>query len=172
MATLFLWIGLIVIRPFIWREWVIAFIGFALPWIYLMFYYLWNDKLDALEYDAVYYTIITPQKSFNALSLSPSEFAQMGILLASALLASGRFLRDLRIGTVRTRSNLFLMMYFFIFAFVSIFLAPSYSIPYLSFLSIPFTVFFSSFLLFVKRQWLAEILFLLLILSVFANQIL
>ena len=164
------WIGLILLRPFVWREWVISFFGFALPWIFLIFYYFWNNKLDALEYEALYYTLVTPQKSFNVIIFSYAEYAQIGILLLALLFSSGRFFSDLGKGTVRTRSNLFLMMYFFLLAFISVFIAPAYSISYLSFLSIPFTIFFSSFLLFVKKQWIAELLFLLLIISVFLNQ--
>lgn len=167
---LLLWIGLIIIRPFVWREWVISLIGFILPWIFLVFYYFWNDKIHDLQYDALYYTLVTPQKAFDTLTFSYPAMAQISILLVAAFFASGRLMRDLSTGTVHTRGNLFLMIYFFILAFISVFLAPSYSIAYLSFLSIPFTVFFSSYLLFLKKQWLAELLFLLLIISVFLNQ--
>jgi hypothetical protein len=169
---LLLWIGLIIIRPFIWREWVISLLGLMLPLAYLMFYYFWNSKLDALEYDALYYTLIAPSKSFNALSFSSAEYMQMAVLLFAAIFSVGRFMRDLSKGTVRTRSNLLLILYFFIFSFASIFIAPEYSIPYLSFLSIPFAIFFSAYLLFAKREWIAEVLFLLLIISVFINQFL
>ena len=168
---LLLWIGLLILRPFVWREWIISLIGFALPWVFLVFYYFWNDNLESLQYDSLYYTLITPQKSFSSISFSYMAYAQVGVLLVASFFSFGRLMHDIRAGTVRTRSNLFLMIYFFLLAFVSIFLAPAYSIPYLSFLSAPFTVFFSSYLLFVKKTWLAEILFLLLIISVFLNQI-
>jgi len=167
---LLLWVGLIIIRPFIWREWVISFIGLILPWIYLVFYYFWNDKLDVLEYDALYYTLIAPRKYFNALVFSLAEYLQMGVLLFCLLLSAGRFLHDLGKSTVRSRSHLLLMLNFFILAFVSIFFSPEYSIAYLSFLSIPFSIFFTSFLLFAKKEWLTEILFLLLVISIFVNQ--
>lgn len=167
---LLIWAGLIIIRPFVWREWIISFIGFTLPWVFLMFYYFWNDKMNDLQYDAIYYTLVTPKKSVNSFHFSYQSIIQITILLLAAFFASGRLLRDLSTGTVRTRGNLILMIYFFILAFTSVFLAPSYSIAYLSFLSIPFTVFFSSYLLFVKKQWLSELLFLLLIISVFLNQ--
>ncbi|MEK6614639.1 MAG: DUF6427 family protein [Bacteroidota bacterium] len=165
-----LWIGLLIIRPFIWREWVISFIGSMLPWSYLLFYYFWNDKFDALQYDALYYTIIAPSKSFNALTFSYAEELQIGLLLLCVFFASKRFLRDLSKSTVQSRNNLLLMLYFFIFSFASIFIAPEYSIPYLSFLSIPFSIFFSSFLLFARKGWIAETLFILLIISIFVNQ--
>jgi len=165
-----LWIGLLIIRPFIWREWVISFIGLVLPWIFLVFYYFWNNKIDALEYDALYYTIITPRKSFNLLVFSYSEYLQITLLVVAAFFSSGRFLIDLNKSTVQSRSNLLLLLYFFILSFVSIFIAPSYSISYLSFLAIPFSVFFSNYLLNTKKEWIAEVLFLLLIISVFINQ--
>lgn len=167
---LLLWIGLIIIRPFIWREWVISLIGLILPWIFLIMYYFWNSKLNVLRYDAIYYTLMTTQKSFDALVFSFSEYLQIALLLVAAFFSSGRFLNDLNKSTVQSRSNLLLLLYFFIFAFISIFIAPSYSISYLSFLSIPFSVFFSNFLLFAKKEWIAEILFLLLIISVFTIQ--
>ena len=167
---LLLWIGLVIIRPFIWREWVISFIGLLLPWIFLVFYYYWENKLDTLQYDAIYYTVIAPKKSFNQLVFSFSEYFQIAFLLVAAFFSAGRFLFDLNKSTVQSRSNLLLLLYFFILAFVSVFIAPSYAISYLSFLAIPFSVFFSNYLLNAKKEWIAEILFLLLIISVFAMQ--
>jgi hypothetical protein len=149
---------------------VISFIGILLPWVFLVFYYFWNDKLDSLQYDAIYYTLITPRKSFNSLAFSFSEYLQIVLLFIAAFFSTGRFLTDLNKSTVQSRSNLLLLLYFFILAFISIFIAPSYAISYLSFLAIPFSVFFSNFLLFAKKEWIAEILFLLLIISVFINQ--
>jgi hypothetical protein len=167
---LILWIGLLIIRPFVWREWIISLIGMILPWLFLIFYYFWKDNLDALEYDAIYYTLITPQKSLNEISFSFPEIFQMGILLICLLFASGRYITDIGKSTIQSRNNLLLLANFFLFAVISVFIAPGYSIPFLSFLSIPFSIFFSSYLLFTKRIWLAEVLFLLLIISVFINQ--
>lgn len=167
---LLLWAGLIVIRPFIWREWIISFIGLLLPWIYLLFYYFWNDDVGTLEYDALYYTLIAPQKSFDALKFSFSEYFQITVLLIALILASGKVIIELNMSTVRSKGNLLLLIYFFALAFLSIFIAPSYSIAYLSFFSIPFSIFLSSYLLFAKREWVAETIFILLIISIFINQ--
>lgn len=169
---LILWIGFIIIRPFIWREWIISFTGLIVPWVFLMFYYFWKDKFDSLRYDAIFYTIITPNKSFISLSFSFPEYLQIGLLLLISFFSSGRLFRELSKGTVRTRNNLLLIFYFFLLGFVSIFIAPSYSIVYFSFLVIPFTIFFSNYFLFTKKEWIAEVFFLLLIVSVFVNQFL
>lgn len=169
---LLLWIGFILIRPFIWREWVISAIGLILPWIYLLFIYFWNGKLGMLEYDAIYYTIITPRKFIDVFSFAIAEYFQIVVLLIASVFASGKLLSSYGKGTVRARNNLLLLVWFFVLAFASVFLAPEYSIPHLSFLSIPFAIFLSSYLLFAKRTWLAETILLFLIASVFANQLL
>lgn len=167
---LLLWMGLIIIRPFIWREWIISFLGLIVPWLYLTFAYFWREKLDMLQYDALYYTLVAPGKSLSSINLSLSNYLQMAVLLVSAFFATGRYMRDFSKSTVRSRSNLLLILYFFVFAIISIVFAPEYSIAYLSFLSIPFSIVFSSYLLFAKKEWIAETLFLLLIISAFVNQ--
>jgi hypothetical protein len=167
---LLLWIGLIIIRPFIWREWLISFIGLILPWLYLVFYYFWNDKLDMLEYEVIYYTFITSQKSFNLFMFSYPEYFQIAILLVAVFFSVRKLIDDIGKSTVQTRNNLTLLLYFFFIGFVSIFLAPSYSIACLSFLAIPVSALFSNYLLFTKKEYLAEILLMLLLISVFINQ--
>ena len=136
----------------------------------MTFTYFWIGKLDVFKYDILYLTIASTSKSLSTINFSISEVFQVLILLAALFFSAGRFLQDFNKGAVRLRSNLLLLLYFFILSFISITLAPQYSIAYLSFLSIPFSIFFSSYLLFAKKEWLAEVLFLLLIISVFINQ--
>ena len=38
-------IGLLVLRPFHWREWVVAFIGFVLPYFFISVYFFWIGGL-------------------------------------------------------------------------------------------------------------------------------
>jgi Family of unknown function (DUF6427) len=164
-----IWIGLLIIRPFIWREWVLSFTGILIPWIYLAFFYFWVDKPDAIG-NMLYTTVTSTNKSLLTISFSVSEGAQIMVLLIALFFSAGRFLHDFNTGSVRLRNNLLLLFYFFILSFISIVLAPHYSISYLSFLAIPFSLFFSAYLLFTKKEWQAEVLFLLLIISIFINQ--
>ena len=166
-----LWIGLIIIRPFIWREWIISIMGFATPWIFVAFYYFWTNSLGELQTDIISNTFFLQEKSSKSISLSLNNYLQLGILILIAGFAIGRFLIDLGKSTVRIRNNNFLLVYFSILSVITIFIAPAYTILFLSFLSIPFSIFISGYFLLAKKQWIAEILFLLLIISVFINQI-
>ena len=38
-------IALLVFRPFHWREWIVAFIGFVLPYLFISVYLFWMDGL-------------------------------------------------------------------------------------------------------------------------------
>jgi len=51
-------ISLIVLRPFIWREWLIAILGFMFPYIYVIIFYFWNDSLDFFWNDRVVYFLL------------------------------------------------------------------------------------------------------------------
>lgn len=39
-----IWIGLLILRPFIWREWIFTLIGLLIPYAILFFYYYIMDK--------------------------------------------------------------------------------------------------------------------------------
>lgn len=42
------WISLVTYRITSWREWIIAFIGFLIPFIYLISWYFWNDEFKII----------------------------------------------------------------------------------------------------------------------------
>lgn len=45
---LFILYVLIIYRIVTWREWVVPFIGFIIPYLYLWVYYLWTEELPAM----------------------------------------------------------------------------------------------------------------------------
>ncbi|MCS6955546.1 MAG: DUF6427 family protein [Candidatus Calescibacterium sp.] len=172
-TTLFLialGIGLILLRPFIWREWVIALIGFILPWLFLLFVYFWNEQTDILEYEILYYTRVVPQKSFSFLAFSVAEYFQIGILVILFIGSMNKVYNIIPIASIQLRTNVWLLLYVFLIAGGSILFAPQYSIFYMSSCAIPASIFFSIYLFNIHKQLIAEILFYLLIISVLFNQ--
>lgn len=49
MFFLLIWVGLMIFRPFNWREWMIGLLGFLTVAFFLAFYYYWNDSLANAE---------------------------------------------------------------------------------------------------------------------------
>jgi CDP-diglyceride synthetase len=91
------------------------------------------------------------------------------ILLASLL----RFSQDLNtFAKVRTRKFLAIIVWFFLFAGLSYLVSVKRTMISLSFLAIPLSVILSNYFLSLKNQFLAELIFLLLLAAVIYNQVL
>jgi hypothetical protein len=43
---LFIWLVILLYRILNWRQWAITFLGFLLPYLYLVVYYFWTDQLS------------------------------------------------------------------------------------------------------------------------------
>jgi hypothetical protein len=63
---LFILYVLIIYRIVTWREWVVPFIGFIIPFLYLWTYYLWTDELNVVYvefgrfFSHIFNTVIIP----------------------------------------------------------------------------------------------------------------
>lgn len=173
-AALFLlivWAALIILRPFIWREWVISILGFLVPWILLLFYFYWHG-LSLQVPDPLLPLTWIKLLTFNPASFfqTPGEIAIAVVLFLTSILSFGRFLSDLNSGTVRTRSNLLVILNFFIISLIAGLFSAESQLNTISFIAIPAAVYFSGYFLFARKKALPEALLLLLIISIFINQ--
>lgn len=158
--------ALVLFRPFHWREWVIAFLGLLLPYIFITVYYFWNDSTEYLFYDKMFFPML-----FKNAGLHPSNSFYVLISLCSLIIlfAFGSLFNSISSGAQRTKKALVLMIWLFIFSGLSLFLAPQISAKYFSLLAIPAAVICSNYYLRLKRGFLGEILFILLLIALFTN---
>lgn len=168
MFLILLWLGLIIIRPFVWREWIIAHLGFLMPWIWYLAYLYWIDSLNTTSIAMMLPE--TPGLRMVGAAFAWTEMFQVAVLILCTLYSSGKLFYDLRIGTIKTKNNLTLLLYLALISLLTLFAAPSLKITYLSFLAIPFSIFFSSALLKSRKTWVGDLLVYMLIISIFFNQ--
>lgn len=148
--------GYVVLRPFIWREWVITLIGFVLPWLVTVeLYYVFNNTLNIFSgfFSAEYFHYGKPQ---NAVLI----YIFAGLLLLPALL---HFAGSLSSGKVRTNKFLLLFLCFFVFALVSGFVFPVGSYAHFTLAAMPLALIFSNYFLSFKKEWIAEAFFAILL---------
>ena len=159
-------IGLILFRPFNWREWVISFIGVIVPYIFAVTYYFWNDTLDYLFYDKMFFPII-----FKApvTGLSQSFYFLLTVGWIIVLFSFGRLFSGLGGGSQKTKKSLVLMLWMFVFSGLSVFLAPEISTKYFSAMAIPVTVICSNYFIRQKKELWGEILFLIFLAAIFVD---
>lgn len=159
-------IGLLLLRPFNWREWAISFIGVIVPYLFTITFYFWNGTLDYLWYDKMFFPILRDKPNLDL----PQSFYFMIIMGWLIILFSfAKIMGGLNTGSQKTKKGIVLMIWFFIFSGLSVSIAPEVSTKYFVAMAIPTSVFCANFFVNLKRAWLAELLFLLLLASVFVN---
>ena len=163
-----IWVSLIVVRAFVWREWVISFLGFIVPYLFVCMYFYWIDKFDYLWYDKMFYPMSLSKMSFN---WPLTYYFLFGIMLFITLVSLTRVFSGTAINTVRAKNNLIVLLWSCGLSLLSVFIAPKFSIQYFAFLAIPCSVFAANYFLSIKRSWFAETLFSLLLLAIILAQL-
>ena len=160
------WIALIVFRPFIWREWIIALIGLIVPYLYLCVYYFWQGSLDHIK---EHLGFMVKAEGLNIVKMSGYSYFFIAIIILLVILSLGNLFAGLTVNNkLKAKNSLILWSWFLLF---SLFMFPIYSIKYISFIAIPLSVFYANYFLQVKKEWWAEFLFLILIISIVLNQL-
>jgi hypothetical protein len=159
-------IALILFRSFQWREWVISFIGVLVPYVFVLTWYFWNDMLDYLFHDKMFFPIIYRSQ---ATDLSESFYFLMTMGWIIVLLSFGKLFSGLGGGSQKTKKAMILMLWLFAFSGLSIFLAPAIATKYFSLLAIPVSVICSNYFIRMKRELWSEILFMIFLIALFSN---
>ncbi len=166
---LFALVATILLRPFIWREWVILILGSTVAPIYAGVYYFWNDKLHIMTQEVVINPII--HRDF-FLKL-PVEYylltAMTGLML---FVSAGRFLSGAGTSTLKTKKGISVMVWFLVFSLLAILPAQNNSVAGIIFAIYPISLFVSNYFLVARRVWLAEVIFVSFVSSIIVSYIL
>lgn len=158
-----LWFGFIILKPKVnWREFVLSTIGFVLPWLVAITYYLSVGQQDQL-----WHTIqmnITSHQSF----LKENLAVQIYVGYLALLTILGSFFLIFQYDDKRIRSRKFFKVFFWIFliSIILIVAIPAVSQEIILVLTIPITYLISNFFISLKRQFWGEVLIYLLVAAV------
>ena len=152
------WLGLVLIRPFKWREWLSSVIGLVTPFVFTAsYYYLRND--DIIDFFNQCIRNINLPFEYVYFDLPVIIYlSYTGILI---VVASFQMIRVFSTKKVSSRKFFKLVFWVFILTIGFYFAIPSASIELLIFLFIPVSYLLTNFFLGVKTRWLGEILFLI-----------
>lgn len=159
-------VGFLLLRPFNWREWFISFLGVLVPYVFTVCIYFWKDFLDYLWYDKMFYPVVR-QRSLSELPDSFYFIMILGWLIL--LLSLGSVLMTIGSGAQKAKKGMILMLWLLFFASLSVFLAPEASTKYFSAMAIPGSLFYTYYFIHMKKEWVGELLFLVLLGGIFVN---
>ncbi len=155
-----LWVSLLILRPFVWREWIMGIIGFLVIFFFLGVFYFWNDSLDRFYQIWLPLTTTTFNTNFHInmydyLVLLPV----MIILLIGIFQLQQNFFRS----AIQIRKAFQLFFFLLLLALLSFHLKSNFHI-YHFLLCVPTaSILASYFFLNEKRRWLYESLYFVLI---------
>ncbi len=155
-----LWISLIILRSFRWREWIFGFTGLALPYLfYISFYYLQGRDITTLIQQITLQFEITEVYEYSKRSLIPI----MGIGFIF-LFANSFILLTYNKNKIQSRKYFYFLFGMFI-TLGGMYLIPAIEQFIFLLLAIPLSFLFSYYFSFVRLNMRNEFLFLIFVLS-------
>lgn len=159
----FLWIGFIIIKPKVnWREYVLTTLGFALPWVAALTYYLATGSSDELQQTLK--ANFTSHQTFLRENLSIQIY--IGLLILLTLFGSLFLLSQYDGKKISSRKYFKAFFWIFLISITLIMASPAVSQEIIMVLAIPLTYLISNYLIFMKRLVWAEIFLYVLIAAV------
>jgi hypothetical protein len=160
---LFAIVCIILLRPFIWREWIILILGSTVAPIYAGVYYFWNEKLSSMTHEIIVNPIVN--RDF-FLKLPVEYYFLTGMTGLMLFVSAGRFLSGAGTSTLKTKKGISVMVWFLVFSLLAVLPAQNNAVAGITFAIYPIALFASNYFLVARRLWLAETIFILLILSI------
>ena len=153
---LLIFIALIIFHPFVWREWLIAIIGFFMPFAFLAVYYFLSDVPIG--------NLLSHSTSFalekNTVSGNNTSFLiYLGIIAFIFLLSGASMLTRAKGIKLKTKKSTTLN-YWYIAACLASILFTRFTAREMTLLATPSSIFFANYFITVKKGWWAELLFL------------
>jgi hypothetical protein len=155
-------IGLFILRPFNWREWVICLIGICAPYLFVFCYYFWTDQLH-------YFWNYPFFRTTTYVNYSSSLLTVFSIVILIILLSISKLTNNLRGGSQKKSKGTLFLIWLAVLSALSLYWAPSVSCCYLSLFIIPVSVFCAEYIASVKKKWWGEFLFAILFISIIVN---
>ncbi len=166
LMIMLLWLSLLLFRPFYWREWTSAIIGYTTVFFFLAVVYYWQDSLlDFIEI----WSPLTSQFPFS-LNIKLTDYTVL-IPIATVLI----------LGFIKLRTNFFksfvqvrkafqLLLFMFFIAAVSFYLNPDFNIIHFQLCIIPLAVLMSYYFLYAQKKWIYESLYIITVGFIFYFQ--
>lgn len=153
-------IGIIILRPFSWRDWVVGMMGFVLPFFFAFTYYFLTDGLQGF-YERVFITGIKKQIDLHNFFTYQYTFsvALTGILFIFSFL---RLQSNYYKNVTKARLIQQLLLVFMAIGILSVLVSRDEELYRFNILAIPLSVFLGYYFLSGKKQWMMEVVFLLL----------
>ncbi|MEO8086209.1 MAG: DUF6427 family protein [Bacteroidota bacterium] len=143
------------LRSFSFREFMIAVVGFTLPFFFLAVYGFWTDSLGSATHN--FFARFSLHKIGEGLIATKPLMGFVIFIAILVLLALFRLRKNFYRNAIKTRSTQEILFLFFLFAVGGLFFLPRISLYHFTLLAIPFSVFLAYYFISARKKlWLYE----------------
>jgi hypothetical protein len=162
-----MWISLIIFRPFNWREWIAAIIGFITIFFFLAVFYYWNDSLGK------FYEIWLPLATNLQMNLRINQVDYLVLIPVAIILVLGFFQlqKNFFRSVVQLRKSFQLLFFMFIIALASFYLKQNLVLYHFLLCAPPAAALMAYYFLYANTRWLYESLYFILFGSIIYFQL-
>ncbi len=165
----FIFISLLVYQLFRWREWIVPIIGFFTPYLFIMVWYFWNDQFgEKFSYFLLLFDFELP--AYQNVTFENSVI--WGLFAMLVFLGLGKILKLASDGSVESRKKSRVVIFMFLFAVASAFFSGQTLISHLYLEIIPVVVFLSAYVSRLRKLFIIELLFSLILVAIIAIKVL
>ncbi|PCH92973.1 MAG: hypothetical protein COB85_07630 [Bacteroidetes bacterium] len=161
-------ISISMLRPFNPREWILSCAGFLTPLAFVMTSFYWTGELTDFFISIQISSLSTFTFDFSLIFPYLPLLLVLGFL---SLISIKRYIEEMNNRVVKVAKMYAVFTWFFIFAVLSILMAPSMSVVFVSGVIIALTVFLSNFFVTFQRKIFSEFILLLLIATIIYSHI-
>lgn len=156
LFAFFIWMAFFTLRISSWREWIISLTGLIVPYVYLAFWFFWNDRLNIglIEYQAYF-------NEFNITWNKPGilETGVLFLLGAMLIISLPVFLSDAGEKIISIRKKMWISAQFLWVALAVMLLSGKVALLFLPFCFLPMALMFGYLVIKSRRSWPYDILF-------------
>jgi hypothetical protein len=164
----FLWTCLLIVRPFIWREYALSALGALLPFILSSAYYYFINRIDLFWFDKIVYPL--SERSF---PFPLDNWLWWAVFVSGSLIllfSVGALLKRINNSVIRAKSALQTFLVFSFFAVFLVFVNGTHQAFIYYLFVAPIAVIWSNYFVSQKKEWLGELLISIYLFFVIANQ--
>jgi hypothetical protein len=159
--------GIIILKPFSWRDWIVGFLGFILPFFFMFTYYFLTDQF---QYFTSRFFTANIRQEIDVWRLLPKGFGiTVGYIVLLLMLALSKLSQNFSKNVIRTRNLQQLMLIFIVVCAIMIVLSPEVQLYRFIILAIPLSFLLAYYFLSANKKWFAELAFWLLIANIVYN---
>ena len=167
MAAL-VWVALKILRPFVWREWIIPFFALIVFGAYYIVALIWrntfNNWLDYFTFDSEQYSSIN-------IAISWPYYILLGVVLVLVSFSGYTILRQYKASSLRFRKIIFFFLFIIILSIAILSIVQYFSNEnvYLLVGAVPLSLLITFYFNYAKKEWLSQLYFYTMFISILVN---